>query len=63
MVRLQATIPHGVKFDDLALNRDPATGTIRFRLAPIRAICEASVFDLDTLLASEDGVVCALIAA
>jgi hypothetical protein len=63
MLRLQATIPDGLKFEDLALTRDPATGTVRFQLEPIQAICEASALDLDALLASKDGAVCALISA
>ncbi|WP_051243722.1 hypothetical protein [Azohydromonas australica] len=63
MPRLQAIIPDGLKFEDLALTRDPATGTVRFELDPIQAICEASALDFDALLARDDGAICALIAA
>ena len=63
MLRLQATIPHGLKFEDLALTRDPVTGTVRFDLSPIQAICEASGLNLAALVSSADGAVCALIAA
>jgi hypothetical protein len=63
MLRLRATFPHGVKFEDLALTHDPVTGTVRFQLDPIQAICAASALDFDALLARKDGAVCALIAA
>ena len=63
MTRLQATIPHGLKFEDLALTRDPVTGIVHFDSAPLQAICDASGLDLVELVSSHDGVVCALIAA
>lgn len=63
MLRLQATIPNGLEFEDLALTRDPVTGTVRFNTAPLQAICDASGLDLVALAGSHDGVVCALIAA
>ncbi|WP_051242624.1 hypothetical protein [Azohydromonas australica] len=63
MLRLQATIPHGLEFEDLALTRDPVTGSIHFELAPIQAICEASGLDLAALVSRHDDAVCALIAA
>ena len=52
MLHLQATIPNGLKFEDLALARDPVTGTVRFDLAPIQAICDVSALDLVALLAA-----------
>jgi hypothetical protein len=63
MLRLQATIPDGLKFEDLALSLDPASGVVHFQLDPIQAICEASALDFEALLARKDGAVCALIAA
>jgi hypothetical protein len=63
MLRLQATIPHGLKFEDLSLTCDPDTGTLHFQLDPIQAICEASALDFEALMARKDGAVCALIAA
>jgi hypothetical protein len=62
-LHLQATIPNGLKFEDLTLTRDPVTGTVRFDLAPIQAICDASALDLVALVSRHDGAVCALIAA
>ena len=63
MLRLQATIPHGLEFEDLALAHDPVTGTVRFDLAPIQAICEVSGLNLAALVSRHDDAVCALIAA
>ncbi|WP_028998501.1 hypothetical protein [Azohydromonas australica] len=63
MLRQQATSPHGLKFEDLALTRDPVTGTVRFNTAPLQAICDVSGLDLVALVSRHDGVVCALIAA
>lgn len=63
MLRMQATIPDGTRFEDLRLSRDPRTGTVTFHLKPIEAICQASGFDFEDFVNRSDGAVCALIAA
>ena len=45
MRELHVTIPEGVEFADLRLSRDMADGLVRFEMAPIEAICEASALD------------------
>ena len=47
MRQLHVTIPDGVDFADLRLSRDADDGQVRFKMAPIEAICEASALDLD----------------
>jgi hypothetical protein len=63
MLRLQATIPYGLESEDLELTRDLATGTVRFQLGPIHAICQASDPDFETFLTRNDGALGALIGA
>jgi hypothetical protein len=48
--QLCVTIPDGVDFADLCLSRDVDDGQVRFRIAPIEAICEASDLNLDDIL-------------
>lgn len=63
MIRLQATIPDGVNFEDLRLSRDVRDGAVIFDTQPIEAICEASGFDMDELTEGPQPIVCALISA
>ncbi|WP_157270126.1 hypothetical protein [Azohydromonas aeria] len=63
MRRLRVTIPEGVEFEDLRLTRDVANGRVRFSMAPIAAICEASDLDLDELVDGPEPLVVPLIAA
>ncbi|WP_298236369.1 hypothetical protein [uncultured Azohydromonas sp.] len=63
MRQLRVTIPDGVEFADLCLSRDAEDGLLRFRMAPIEAICEASELDLDALVQGPRPLVGLLIAA
>ena len=63
MRQLCVTIPDGVEFADLCLTRDIDDGLVRFNMAPIAAICEASALDFDEIVQGEEPVVGLLIAA
>lgn len=63
MRHLRVTIPDGVEFADLRLTRDAANGRVRFSMAPIAAICEASDLDLAELVDGPEPLVVPLIAA
>jgi hypothetical protein len=63
MKELRVTIPDGVEFADLCLSRDVGGGLVRFKMAPIVAICEASALDLDEIVQGEEPLVGLLIAA
>jgi hypothetical protein len=63
MKELCVTIPDGIEFADLCLTRDVGEGQVRFKIAPIEAICEASALDLDQLLQGPQPLVGLLIAA
>ena len=61
-LQLRVTIPDGVEFADLCLSRD-VDGQVRFKVAPIEAICEASDLDLGEILQGPQPLVGLLIAA
>ncbi|WP_157269537.1 hypothetical protein [Azohydromonas aeria] len=63
MRELRVTIPEGVEFADLRLSRDVANGRVRFSMAPIAAICEASALDLGEIVDGDEPLVVLLIAA
>ena len=63
MRELRVTIPDGVDFADLHLTRDVDDGQVRFKMAPIAAICEASALDLDDIVQGSQPLVGLLIAA
>jgi hypothetical protein len=63
MRALRVTIPEGVEFADLCLSRDVDDGRVRFSMARIEAICEASALDLDELVDGPQPLVVLLIAA
>lgn len=63
MRQLRVTIPDGVEFADLCLSRDAGEGLLRFKMAPIEAICEASDLDLDAIVQGPRPLVGLLIAA
>jgi hypothetical protein len=63
MRHLRVTIPDGVEFAQLRLSRDVANGRVRFNMAPIAAICEASDLDLTELVDGPQPLVVPLIAA
>ena len=63
MRQLRVTIPDGVEFADLCLARDGNDGQVRFKIAPIEAICEASDLDLGEILQDPQPLVGLLIAA
>lgn len=63
MKELRVVIPDGVEFADLRLSRDVEGGRVRFCMAPIAAICEASGLDLDEIVDGERPLVGLLIAA
>jgi hypothetical protein len=63
MRQLRVTIPDGVEFADLCLSRDINNGLLRFKMAPIEAICEASDLDLDAMVEGPRPLVGLLIAA
>ncbi|WP_298235630.1 hypothetical protein [uncultured Azohydromonas sp.] len=63
MRQLRVTIPDGIEFADLCLSRDVGEGQVRFKIAPIEAICEASALDLDQFLEGPEPLVGLLIAA
>jgi hypothetical protein len=63
MRQLRVTIPDGVEFADLHLSRDADDGQVRFKMAPIEAICEASALDFDALVQGPRPLVGLLIAA
>ena len=63
MRQLRVTIPDGVEFADLRLSRNVDDGLLRFKIAPIEAICEASVLDLDEVVQGPQPLVGLLIAA
>jgi hypothetical protein len=63
MRQLRVTIPESVEFADLHLSRDVDNGQVRFSMAPIEAICEASALDLAELVDDPQSLVVLLIAA
>jgi hypothetical protein len=63
MRELRVTIPDGVEFADLRLSRDVDNGCVRFSMAPIAAICEASALDLNEIVDGAEPLVVLLIAA
>ena len=63
MRQLRVTIPDGVEFADLCLSRNVEDGLLRFNMAPIEAICEASDLDLDAIVEGPRPLVGLLIAA
>jgi hypothetical protein len=63
MRKLRVTIPDGVEFADLRLSRNVEDGLVRFAMAPIEAICEASELDLAELVQGPRPLVGLLIAA
>ncbi|WP_157269017.1 hypothetical protein [Azohydromonas aeria] len=63
MRELRVTIPEGVEFADLRLSLDSDNGRVRFSMAPIAAICEASDLDLAELVDGPQPLVVPLIAA
>jgi hypothetical protein len=63
MRELRITIPDGVEFADLRLSRDIDNGQVRFSMAPIEAICEASALDRADLVDGPHPSVVLLIAA
>lgn len=63
MRQLRVTIPDGVEFADLCLRRDADDGLVRFNVAPIAAICEASALDLGEIVQGPQPLVGLLIAA
>jgi hypothetical protein len=63
MKQLRVIIPDGVEFADLGLARDVGGGQVRFKMAPIAAICEASALDLDEIVQGDEPLVGLLIAA
>jgi hypothetical protein len=63
MRQLCVTIPAGVEFADLCMSRDVDDGQVRFKVAPIEAICEASALDLGEILQGPQPLVGLLIAA
>ncbi|WP_043458855.1 hypothetical protein, partial [Azohydromonas australica] len=62
-LQLRVTIPDGIEFADLRLSRDVGDGQVRFKMAPIEAICEASDLDLGEILQGPQPLVGLLIAA
>jgi hypothetical protein len=62
-LQLRVTIPDGIDFADLHLSRNAEDGQVRFEMAPIEAICEASALDLDELMQGSRPLVGLLIAA
>jgi hypothetical protein len=60
--RLRVTISYGMELGDLHLSRDLDDGLVRFELAPIQAICEASALDLEELVQGPQPLVGLLIA-
>jgi hypothetical protein len=63
MRQVLVTIPDGVEFADLHLARDVNNGLVRFNMAPIEAICEASTLDLAEIVEGPQLLVGLLIAA
>lgn len=63
MRQVQVTIPDGVEFADLHLSRNVDDGLVRFAMAPIAAICEASTLDLGEIMEGPQPLVGLLIAA
>ncbi|MDZ5459710.1 hypothetical protein [Azohydromonas lata] len=63
MRTLRVTIPDGVEFADLRLSRNADDGLVRFAMAPIEAICQASALDLDEIVQGPQPLVGLLIAA
>jgi hypothetical protein len=63
MRELRVTIPDGVEFADLRLTRDVDDGRVRFSMAPIAAICEASDLDPEELVDGSQPLVVLVIAA
>ena len=63
MRQLRVIIPDGVEFAQLRLSRDVNNGQVRFSMAPIEAICEASDLDLTELVDGPQPLVVMLIAA
>jgi hypothetical protein len=61
--QVHVTIPDGVEFADLHLARDVNNGLVRFNIAPIEAICEASTLDLAEIVEGPQPLVGLLIAA
>jgi hypothetical protein len=63
MRKLRVTIPDGVEFADLRLSRNVDDGFVRFAMAPIEAICEASALDLAEVVQGPQPLVGLLIQA
>jgi len=57
------SIPEGMDFANLKLERDPVTGTIRFDWLPIEAICAASGLDIALFREQHEDNVSGLIVA
>ena len=62
-LKLRVTMPGGVDFADLHLPRSPDDGLVRFKMAPIEAISEASALDLGEIAQGPQPLVGLLIAA
>ncbi|MDD2664399.1 MAG: hypothetical protein PHD19_11665 [Dechloromonas sp.] len=60
-VNLGISIPAGVVFSDLKLQRDPVTQALRFDWAPIEAVCAASGLDVAIFKESDEGNVIELL--
>ncbi|WP_156901648.1 hypothetical protein [Azohydromonas australica] len=63
MRKLRVTIPDDVEFADLRLSRNVDDGLVRFAMAPIEAICEASALDIDEIVQGPQPLVGQLISA
>ena len=63
MRTLRVTIPDGVEFADLRLSRNVDDGLVRFAMAPIESICEASALDLAEIMDAAQPLVGLLIEA
>lgn len=62
-IQYQVTIPDGLKFSDLYLSRNSATGAIEFDWEPIEKICRASGIDIRLLKEQHEDNVAGLITA
>lgn len=60
---LKVSIPEGVDFADLRLERNPRTGAIKFDWAPLERICAASGIDIAVLRDGPEDNVAGLIVA
>ena len=63
MKQAAITIPEGINFSALKLERDTSTGWIKFDWAPIEAICEASGLDVRIFKEQHEDNVAGLIQA